>query len=80
MNMKDEGKSLEEGFSGKFIALFLSSLVFACFITVCRNKIPNLLLYAASSLIFFACYFALAMITKRHKAIVFSSIIYSKGI
>lgn len=49
---------LRESVSAHFIPLLLSSLAFALFAALLRNRIPNLILYAASSLLFFAVYCA----------------------
>ena len=51
-------KSIGDSVSKNFIPLFLASTAFACFAAAFRNRIPNIYLYAASSLIFFTIYFA----------------------
>ena len=51
-------------FAGNFLPLLLSSLAFTCFSAALRNRIPNLVLYASSSLTFLAVYFVASLAGK----------------
>ena len=61
MSGSNDSRGLRESVSAHFLPVLLSSLAFALFAALLRNRIPNLMLYAAACLLFFAVFFAASL-------------------
>ncbi|MCR5621038.1 MAG: hypothetical protein K6G18_04205 [Treponema sp.] len=63
MEEHNKRSGLKESFYAQSIPILLASLAFACLAGALRNRVSNLVLYAASCLLFFAVYFAASLAT-----------------
>ncbi len=64
MSGSNDSTELRESVAAHFLPILLSSLAFTCLIALLRNRLSNLSLYAAASLLFFAVYFTAGCLLK----------------